>query len=55
LRFNGAVAKDLCRFAPLEFGLKDVETIHGTNEHMMLTNLEKMVQFYARPIVTSAG
>jgi carboxypeptidase PM20D1 len=54
-RYLTGVAKDVYRFAPIELGLKDTEMIHGTNEHMTLKNLEKMVQFYARLIVTAAG
>lgn len=54
-RFLTPVAKDVYRFQPVEFGLKEVEMIHGANEHMTLRNLEKMVQFYARLIVTAAG
>ena len=54
-RFLAPVAKDVYRFQPVEFAMKDIEMIHGTNEHMTLTNLEKMVQFYARLIVTAAG
>lgn len=54
-RFLAPVAKDVYRFQPIEFGLKDVEMIHGTNEHMTLQNLEKMIQFYARLVETAAG
>jgi len=54
-RFLTPVAKDVYRFQPLELSLKDVAMIHGTNEHITLKNLEKMVQFYARLIVTAAG
>lgn len=54
-RFLTPVAKDVYRFQPVEFSLKDIEMIHGTNEHMTLKNLEKMVQFYARLIVTSTS
>jgi len=53
-RFLTPVAKDVYRFQPVEFSLKDVEMIHGTNEHMTLKNLEKMVQFYGRLVVTAA-
>ena len=53
-RFLTPVAKDVYRFQPVEFDLKDVAMIHGTNEHMTLKNLEKMVQFYARLVVTAA-
>ncbi|WP_296594956.1 M20 family peptidase [Phenylobacterium sp.] len=52
-RFLTPVAKDVYRFQPVEFSLKDVEMIHGTNEHMTLKNLEKMVDFYGRLIVTA--
>ena len=54
-RYLTGVARDVYRFAPIELGLKDTEMIHGTNEHMTLKNLERMVQFYARLIVTAAG
>jgi carboxypeptidase PM20D1 len=54
-RFLTPVAKDVYRFQPVELGLKDVEMIHGTNEHMTLKNLERMIQFYARLIETAAG
>ena len=54
-RFLTPVAKDVYRFQPVEFGMKDIEMIHGTNEHMTLKNLEKMLQFYGRLIVTAAG
>jgi len=53
-RFLTPVAKDVYRFQPVEFGMKDIEMIHGTNEHMTLKNLEKMVQFYARLVATAA-
>lgn len=49
------VANDVYRFQPMEFALKDVEMIHGTNEHLTLKNLELCVQFYARLIATAAG
>ena len=52
-RFLTPVAKDVYRFQPVEFSLKDVQMIHGTNEHMTLKNLEKMVDFYGRLIVTA--
>ncbi|MBL8773574.1 MAG: M20 family peptidase [Phenylobacterium sp.] len=54
-RFLTPVAKDVYRFQPVEFSMADVQMIHGTNEHLTLSNLEKMIQFYARLIVTSAG
>jgi carboxypeptidase PM20D1 len=53
-RYLQGVAEDVYRFQPMEFSLKDTAMIHGTNEHMTLMNLEKMVQFYARLIATAA-
>jgi carboxypeptidase PM20D1 len=49
------VAKDVYRFQPMAFALKDVEMIHGTNEHLTLDNLKQCVEFYERLIATAAG
>jgi carboxypeptidase PM20D1 len=49
------VAKDIYRFQPIRFSMHDIEMIHGINEHMTLTNLEAMVQFYRRLVVKTAG
>ena len=49
------VAKDIYRFQPIRFSMHDIEMIHGVNEHMTLTNLEAMVQFYRRLVVKTAG
>jgi carboxypeptidase PM20D1 len=54
-RFLAPVAKDIYRFQAVEFGMKDFEMVHGTNEHMTLKNLERTVQFYGRLIRTAAG
>lgn len=54
-RYLQAVATDVYRFQPMDLSLKDVEMIHGTNEHLTLKNLEQCVQFYARLIATGAG
>jgi carboxypeptidase PM20D1 len=54
-RYLQGVAQDVYRFQPMAFEMKDVEMIHGTNEHLTLKNLEQCVQFYARLIATSAG
>jgi carboxypeptidase PM20D1 len=54
-RYLQVVASDVYRFQPMDFSLKDVEMIHGTNEHLTLKNLEQCVQFYARLIATAAG
>jgi carboxypeptidase PM20D1 len=49
------VAKDVYRFQPIRFSMHDIEMIHGINEHMTLSNLEAMVQFYRRLVVKTAG
>ena len=49
------VATDVYRFQPMDFAARDIETIHGTNEHQTLTNLKQCVEFYARLIATAAG
>jgi carboxypeptidase PM20D1 len=49
------VSKDIYRFQPLVLSVNDTEMIHGTNEHMTLTNLALMTDFYARLIATAAG
>jgi carboxypeptidase PM20D1 len=54
-RYLQPVATDVYRFQPMEFTLKDIGMIHGTNEHMTLKNLAQSVQFYARLIATAAG
>ncbi|HZZ30996.1 MAG TPA: M20 family peptidase [Phenylobacterium sp.] len=54
-RYLQGVASDVYRFQPMAFALKDIEMIHGTNEHLTLANLEQCVQFYARLIATAAG
>ena len=54
-RYMQPVAKDVYRFQPMKFALKDTQMIHGTNEHMTLENLGLAVQFYARLIATAAG
>jgi carboxypeptidase PM20D1 len=54
-RYLQPVAADVYRFQPMELSLKDVEMIHGTNEHLTLKNLAQCIQFYARLIATAAG
>jgi len=53
-RYLQPVAKDVYRFQPIALSLAGITTIHGTNEHLSLENLERMVQFYARLIATAA-
>lgn len=50
-----AITPDVYRFQPILFSLKDIETIHGVNEHLPLADLKRMADFYARLMVKSAG
>jgi carboxypeptidase PM20D1 len=54
-RYLQPVATDVYRFQPMEFAVKDIGGIHGTNEHLTLKNLEQAVQFYARLVATAAS
>jgi carboxypeptidase PM20D1 len=52
--FSG-VSEDVYRFMPAHFTIKETAMIHGTNEHMTIENLSRMIKFYAQLIATSAG
>jgi carboxypeptidase PM20D1 len=54
-RYLQPVAVDVYRFQPMALALKDIEMIHGTNEHLTLENLRQCVDFYARLIATAAS
>jgi carboxypeptidase PM20D1 len=54
-RYLQPAATDVYRFQPMEFSVREIGMIHGTNEHMTLKNLETAVQFYARLVATAAG
>jgi carboxypeptidase PM20D1 len=49
------VASDIYRFQPITLRSKDVEMIHGVNEHLVVTDLARMIDFYTRLIRLSAG
>ena len=53
-RYMGPIADDIYKFQPLQLSVKDTEMIHGTNEHMTLANVERMVRFYQRLVETAA-
>ena len=53
-RYFAAVADDVYRFQPLVASLRDIEMIHGTDEHLTLDNLRRMMEFYAQVIATAA-
>lgn len=48
------ISQDVYRFFPMKFSLKETAMIHGTNEHMTLENLDRMIRFYAELIATAA-
>jgi len=53
-RFFATMADDVYRFQPLVASLREIEMIHGTNEHLTLDNLQRMTEFYAQVVVTAA-
>jgi carboxypeptidase PM20D1 len=50
-----AVARDVYRFQPIVASLREFEMIHGTDEHLTLANLERLVDFYTRLIGSAAA
>lgn len=54
-RSMSGVSDDVYRFQAIGLAAGDIKMIHGTNEHMTLSNLESLIRFYARLIATSAG
>jgi carboxypeptidase PM20D1 len=52
--FEG-ISDDVYRFMPMQFTIQSATMIHGTNEHMSLPNLGRMITFYAQLIATAAG
>ncbi|MEY2927096.1 MAG: hypothetical protein RL367_1573 [Pseudomonadota bacterium] len=54
-RSMGGVADDVYRFQPLQVKSADTKMVHGTNEHMTLDNLARMIRFYQHLIATAAG
>lgn len=49
------VSSDIYRYQALQASIGDMKMIHGTNEHMTLDNLTRMVSFYERLIATAAS
>jgi carboxypeptidase PM20D1 len=49
------ISDDVYRFMPMQFTIKSAAMIHGTNEHMTIANLKRMIEFYAQLVATSAG
>ena len=53
-RFLAEVAADTYRFQPITLTMAETAMIHGVDERMTLTNLERMIGFYGRLIATAA-
>jgi carboxypeptidase PM20D1 len=49
------VSDDVYRFMPMHFTIESAGMLHGTNEHMSLANLKRMIDFYATLVATAAG
>jgi len=54
-RYLAPVATDVYRFQPLHLSVNDTKMIHGTDEHITVANVERMVRFYQRLIETAAA
>jgi carboxypeptidase PM20D1 len=50
-----AISQDVYRFMPMHFTMKDTAMLHGTDEHMTIDSLKRMIDFYARLVRASAG
>jgi carboxypeptidase PM20D1 len=54
-RYLAPVADDVYRFQPLVLSIDETKMIHGTDEHISLANVERMVRFYQRLVETAAS
>ncbi len=54
-RSFAGISDDVYRFYPVHLRIEEAGMAHGTNEHMSLVNLERMIRFYARLIATAAA
>jgi carboxypeptidase PM20D1 len=54
-RSMSGVSDDVYRFQPLAIANAEIKMIHGTNEHLTLSNLDSMVSFFTRLVATAAG
>ncbi len=54
-RYLAPVAADVYRFQPLVLKVDETRMIHGTDEHIILANVERMVRFYQRLVETAAS
>lgn len=53
-RYMTPVSDATYRFQPIELGQKELAMIHGTNEHIAIADVGKMVRFYMRLVETAA-
>lgn len=49
------ISEDVYRFMPVRFKVADTAMIHGTNEHIPIKDLGRIINFYMRLIKTTAG
>jgi carboxypeptidase PM20D1 len=54
-RYLSGVATDVYRFQPLVLKVDETKIIHGTDEHISLDNVGRMVRFYQRLVETAAS
>jgi carboxypeptidase PM20D1 len=54
-RYMGPIADDIYRFQPLVLSVDATKMIHGTDEHISVANVERMVRFYQRLVETAAS
>jgi carboxypeptidase PM20D1 len=54
-RYMGPIADDIYRFQPLVLSVDATKMIHGTDEHISVANVERMVRFYQRLVETAAA
>jgi carboxypeptidase PM20D1 len=50
-----AVSQDTYRFQNLVLSTKETGMIHGTNEHVTIDNLARMIRYFTRLMATAAG
>jgi carboxypeptidase PM20D1 len=53
-RYMSPIADDIYRFQPLVLSVDATKMIHGTDEHVSIANIERMVRFYQRLVETAA-
>jgi carboxypeptidase PM20D1 len=54
-RYMAPIADDIYKFQPLVLSVDATKMIHGTDEHISVANVERMVRFYQRLVETAAA